>query len=269
MVRGFTSLLLVVAGIAALADAGVAHRANQAALSAPPALSVPFIPGETLTYDVSWSSFITAGTATLSVAKQPGSEDADGYYLLGEGRTTGLVAKLYKLYYRVDALLDPASLLPRRASIYSEEGRRRRTKIFRFDRAADRAEYEFQTATLTRKTFPVPEASRDILSAIYALRALPLEKGNRLTMPVADSGKIYGVELVVKGRERIRTGLGRIDAWKVEPRIVSGEERARRMTIWIGADERRLPVRMKVQIAVGSFTFTLQEAKGVRAADAL
>src|SRR5215210_7455147 len=100
--------------------------------AAPPAeRPVPFRVGEMLEYDVGWSSYLTAGTATLSIREKKPSYGSVAYYAVAEGRATGLVAALYHVYYKADTLLDVYSLLPQRGSIYGEEGRRRRMRATR------------------------------------------------------------------------------------------------------------------------------------------
>ena len=96
--------------------------------------AVPFHVGETLTYDVSWSTYLTAGTAVATVKEKKASFNSTAYYIVAEGRPTPLVAKLYSLYYKLDTLLDSYTLLPQRGSVYSEEGSRHRFRTTRFDR---------------------------------------------------------------------------------------------------------------------------------------
>src|SRR4051794_29953429 len=93
---------------------------------------VPFKVGETLTYDVSWSALITAGTAVVGVKEKRPSHNSTAYYIVAEGRPTTLLSRLYPVYYKLDTLLDTFTLLPQRASLYSQEGTRRsvRTTIF-------------------------------------------------------------------------------------------------------------------------------------------
>ena len=104
----------------------------------PPEPAVPFKVGETLEYDVGWSSYLTAGTATLAIREKKPSYGSVAYYAIAEGRATGVVAALYHVYYKADTLLDVYSLLPQRGSIYGEEGRRRRMRTTRFDQARGR-----------------------------------------------------------------------------------------------------------------------------------
>ena len=87
---------------------------------------VPFKIGETLTYDVAWSSLVTAGTAAATIKEKKASFNSTAYYIVAEGRPTPIVAKLYSLYYKLDTLLDSYTLLPQRGSVYSEEGSRHR-----------------------------------------------------------------------------------------------------------------------------------------------
>ena len=77
---------------------------------------VPFAAGEALVYDISWSTFLTAGTATVSVKEKKPSYGSTAYYIVAEGRPTPLLSKLYSLYYKADTLLDVYTLLPQRGS---------------------------------------------------------------------------------------------------------------------------------------------------------
>ena len=94
-----------------------------------------------------------------------------------EGRPTPLL--LYDLYDKADTLLDVYSLQPQRSSIYSEEGKRHRTKVTILDRPAKKAHYEVQTRTVMRKDLAIPSSTADVLSTIYALRAMTLKQETR------------------------------------------------------------------------------------------
>ena len=265
--------LLIATLIAALTVAVSAQRGKPAAPSKPaPARraaaapkrapqAVPFSPGETLTYDVSWSSYLTAGAATLAVMEKKPSYGSDAYYIVAEGRPTPLLSKLYDLYYKADTLLDVYSLLPQRASIYSEEGKRHRTKVTMFDQAAKKAHYEVQTRTLVKKELVIPAYSQDGLAALYVLRAIALKQGDKFSMPICDAGETYKVQITVGGVETVKTGIGDVRAWKITPVLPAGNAGgAKRLSLWLSDDPRRLPVRMQAQLAVGSFDLTLKSS---------
>lgn len=225
--------------------------------------AVPFHVGETLTYDVSWSSYVTAGTAVTRVQEKRPSFNSTAYYIVAEGRPTPLVAKLYTLYYKLDTLLDSYTLLPQRGSVYSEEGSRRRFKATSFDRSAQQASYEVQADPTSKRAFPVSPVTQDVLSAIYVLRAIPIKTGDRMTMPVSDNGANYKVQVDVGALERVPTGLGDMSAWKVKPSVFNaqGQPQGRNTAIWISEDPRRLPVKFQAELPVGTFNLVLREAK--------
>jgi uncharacterized protein DUF3108 len=256
-----------IAGVlAVLLVALVAYRATPAAehQSARPRAApkrerpVPFAPGEVLAYDVSWSTFVTAGSATVSVKEKKPSLGSVAYYIVAEGRPTAWLSRLYNLYYRADTLLDAYTLLPQRGSVYSEEGGRRRTKTTTFDQAGHKAAFEVQTATTVNTPLALPAAAQDALSAIYVLRAAPIAA--QATMTVADNGRVLNVRLTPAGRERVGTGIGPVEAVRISPVILdeSGQPEGRTLSLWLSDDARRLPVKLQADLAVGSFVLTLK-----------
>src|SRR4051812_48366098 len=65
-----------------------------AAKPAPPhELQVPFQVGETLTYDVAWSQYLVAGSATCRVVDKRASGSSAAYYIVAEGRPLPLIAR--------------------------------------------------------------------------------------------------------------------------------------------------------------------------------
>ena len=272
LVRAAVGLLVVLLGVAH-GDAqkprrrpAVPKAAAPAATrpAAPPATdrTVPFSPGETLTYDIAWSSYLTAGVATLAVKDKRPSGASSAYYIVAEGRPTGILSKLYTLYYKADTLLDSRVLLPQRGSIYSQEGNRQRTRITVFDHAAQRAEYEVNTTTDVKSSVALGRYSQDALSALYALRAVPLKENSRLTMPVCDGGKMFRVQFAIGRTEPVRVGTASIQAFRVTPTIADarGAIVGRPMTLWISADDRQLPLKLQANLAMGSINLILRDA---------
>jgi hypothetical protein len=269
--RAAVGLLVVLAMIApadaqkqkprSAAPASPARRAARPA-AAPVDMNVPFRAGETLVYDISWSIFPTAGVVTLAVKDKRPSGGSSAYYIEAEGKPTGLVSRLYTLYYKADTLLDSRVLLPQRGSVYSQEGSRRLTRITRFDRAAQRAEYEVRTTTDVKTTVGVARHSQDILSAVYTLRATPLKEHSRLTMSVCDGGNMYLVQFDIGATEPVRVGASAISAFRMTPTVTDakGALVGRPMMLWISADARRLPVKLRVDLAVGSINMLLRDA---------
>ncbi len=230
--------------------------------------AVPFAAGETLVYDVSWSSYLTAGRASLSVVEQVRSGASPlAYRIAAEGRPTELLSRLYTLYYKVETRLDAFTLLPQRASVYSEEGRRRRVKTATFDQARHTVTYEAgEPGKPARKqVLEVPPLTQDALSALYVLRALRLTAGQRLSVPVVNEGELYRAALTTGAREPIQCGLGVVQAMRIDITVTDakGEPVARDMAVWLTTGTRQVPVQMQAELAIGSFRLVLREARGL------
>ena len=225
--------------------------------------SVPFKVGETLTYDVSWSSFLVAGTATTTVREKRPSYDSTAYYVAAEGRPLPMLARLYNLYYKMDALVDSRTLLSQRGSLYAEDGNERRVAATRFDRAKRRAFFELQTDETAKVDYAVPPETQDGLAVFYAIRTRSFKAGDRIVTPVADGGSLYTVSADVAAVETVRVPLGEFSAWNLKASIVNAQGQAvwKDVAIWISNDARRLPVKLQAELPLGHFVLALRDAR--------
>src|SRR5215203_44972 len=203
-------VLACLAGAQVLSGQSTPRRPPAAAPAAAPRaeVRVPFRAGEVLTYDVSYSTYVTAGTVTMQVQAKRPSYDSVAYYVVAEARTTPLMSKLYTLYYKADVLMDVYSLLPQRAGVYSEEGQRHQMKVTTFNNATRKATFEHVSAKTGKREFSVPPFTQDALSAIYVMRALPLKVGAKETIPISTGGRSYRAQVTVAGIEALKTGAG-------------------------------------------------------------
>jgi len=226
---------------------------------------VPFKVGEVLTFDISWTSFVTAGTATLSVKeRRPSASGRHAYYLVAEAKPSSVVGKLYSLYYKAESMMDTRSLLPSLATMYSNEGGRQRYKTTTFS-GNGAARYEVKTSTTNTSSLTLPATAQDPLGAMYILRALPLKPGLSVPIPVTDSGKSYTMRIRVEGRETVRTGIGTLPALRVALAITDSAGKAASaggLTLWVSDDERRLPVKLQAGLAIGSVQLLLAKVTG-------
>lgn len=253
--------------IVALSSAAGAMLLGMAGVSAQPQASdraVPFQVGESLTYDVAWSGYVTAGTATVSVkARKPMGSGAAAYDLVAEGRPIGLIDRLYHAYYKAESLLDTRTLQPAIATFYSDEQGQTALRTTRFTGPSS---IEFQpTAGAPRVTRAVPALSQDSLSAIFVLRTRPLTPGQSFTMPVVDGDDIYQAHWRVAGPEAVGTPAGTFQAWRLTPSLtdVAGRPVANQtITLWLSDNAKRLPLKLQAGLPVGTFTLTLTSLGG-------
>jgi len=103
----------------------------------------------------------------------------------------------------------------------------------------------------------------DLITAIYSLRTRQLKVGSRFEISVSDSGLVYKVPVRVTAREPIRTVVGRVWCWRVEPTVFGPGrmvDQKGSMTLWITDDARRLPVRAELKTTYGEIEVKLKTA---------
>jgi Protein of unknown function (DUF3108) len=193
--------------------------------------------------------------------KRP-SFDAVAYYVVAEGRPTALIAALYPVYYKADSLIDAATLLSQRGSLFSREGRRQRLREMRFDHRAGTMRYDVHggepLAPLSGSDTRIPPHAQDPLSAVFVLRALAFDRTPTVTMPIAMNGRTQLFTITRGPIETVTCGLGAIRATKflATASDAAGAD-ARDLAIWISDDARRLPVKLQAELEVGAFVLTL------------
>lgn len=225
--------------------------------------AVPFVVGETLTYDVSWSGLLTAGTASTRVIEKRDSFGSTAYSVVAEGRPLPLIARLYPVYYKMDSLIDSYTLLTQWTALYREERGKKRNASTIFDRQARKANYEIANEPASKTSLNVPADIQDGPALLYALRARTFKPGERLSVPVADDGSLYTVEFLTSGPEPLRVPIGERDAWNVAIRIVDADKQpvGDNIAIWFSTDPKHLPLRIKADLPVGSFLLSLRDAR--------
>ncbi|BBO77607.1 hypothetical protein DSCW_50240 [Desulfosarcina widdelii] len=234
-----------------LLAAGSAHAEDDR-----PTNLTAFQPGERLTFALKWT-IVPAGTAVLEVLPGEHMAGLDAFHFVLTARSNAFVDAFYTVRDRVDAWADAAmqrSLLYRKKQ---REGSTRRDITVSFDWDAMTAQYV--NGNDVREPIAITEGSFDPLSIFYWSRFAPLAVGGRLQRPVTDGKKhVLGIAHVVR-RESIRVPAGRFDTFLLEPdlRHVGGvfeKSPDAKLQLWVTADRRRLPVKLKSKVVVGSFT---------------
>ena len=240
--------------VAALA-LGVLSLALEARAETPP----PFANGELLVYRIAWMG-IPAGHATMAVRPLLDRDRGNRrvYHIVSTARSNEMVSLFYPVDDRTDSYMDARGLYSLWFKLRQREGRYRSDKEIRFDQQAHRALYIHNGKAEWFDT--VPEV-QDALSGLYFLRTLTLEPGRPVTIPVFDSRKNWQVEVRVLQREEVVTPAGTFRTVKVKP-LLKSEGIFRRkgdVHIWLTDDARKIPVKMKSAVKIGSITATLVE----------
>ena len=222
---------------------------------------VAFAVGERLNYDVSWSSYLTAGTLSMTVESKKPSYNSTAYYVTAEAQTIGVFATLYTLYYKADSLIDVFTLLPQRGSLYSREGGDQRTKVTMFNQAANTGKFEMQTKSKMEKDLKLKALTQDMLSALYVLRSISPRPGDKLEIPVSDSGWNYMVTFNVGAAEAVKIANGTsVSALRITPTVINeeGKDVGKGFVLWLANDATLKPVRMEGPLAAGHVVLALK-----------
>jgi hypothetical protein len=222
---------------------------------------MPFSGAETLVYDVSWRSSpgvgMSAGTATFTATRGPvPGTDARGAaasrHFAVEIQTAPWVARFFEARDRLETWTDER-LIPIRQEQHLREGRRVIDRATRFDVTA-------RSMTVGEgPPLPWPREARDGISALFYVRTLPLVAGYSAVIPVVEGGRRYAIELSVDRVERIVVAGREVQALRAVPRLTSTGAGGRNVTstVWISDDARRIPLRLDVETAFGSFRLDL------------
>jgi hypothetical protein len=244
---------LTLTAMAALADAPA---------PAPPRPPLPFAAGERLTFKMTYAHLL-AGRAEIGV--QPGRYDGRPVFRLSlDVRSEGFFAWLFR--YRVDdhtvATWDPASGCSYGIEKHLREGRAVRDQVVRIDPVTGTATVE--DAKIAQKVFQVGPCALDVFSAFFVARLRGLSRDGQLTVRVFDNGKLYDLPFQPVGYERLDLPppLGpRVMTQMAEPVVPKGSglfAQEGRLLVWVTADERRIPVRVRTKVPVGSVSGDLE-----------
>jgi hypothetical protein len=236
---------------------GAIRAGEQAAASIQPRMDA-LRPGEILTYDVSWSDIVTAGTAIMEI-KEGALPDGDQVLrFIVTTRSVGLVKKFYRVNDRLESVFDPDIMQSLTFSLDQNHGKKKKRRELVFDH-----EKKTVTSTLNNdppETFTIPDETQDALSSLYYLRTRnDFIVGKPITLQVHDSGKNWSVEIQTLGREKVTTPAGTFATIKVRtfPKYEGVFMNKGEIFVWLTDDRRKIPVLMKSTISIGSIVSTL------------
>ena len=221
-----------------------------------------FQPGEKLTYDVSWSRVVSAGTAVMEVKEETLMNGKAALKFIVTGRSAGLVDKIFPVYDTVESVFDPSIMESLSYSLRQSHGKRKVRRELFFDHARKKA-----VSTLNDDApvnTDIPDQVQDALSSLYYLRTVEdFSVGKVITVNVFAGEKNWSIEVHTLGREKVRTPAGEFAAIKVKthPKYEGVFLNKGEVFIWLTDDNRKVPVLMKSTITVGSFVFTLTDMR--------
>jgi hypothetical protein len=228
---------------------------------------ISYKPGEKIYYDIKYG-VITGGVASLELSSEI-LYDKEVWHTRMIGKTTGLTDAIYKVLDIYESYIDPETELPVKSVRNVREGRYRKYNEVLFDHKT-RPDSAILTSDLTGIHITQP-GIQDILSCFYYFRnhVMPdqknLVKGQFTTIMTWFSDELYPIRLKYMGTDEVKTKLGKLRCHRFNPvtekgRLFSTEEG---VSFWFTADKNFLPVKIRFDIFVGSFTVEMTSVEGL------
>ena len=213
--------------------------------------NVSFGVGEKLTFDIKYG-FITAGTATMEVARMIEYENRPCYQIVTRAFSNSFFSTIFRVEDRVESVMDATGLYSWRFEKNLREGNYRSDRQYTFDQRANKVFYKGDT-------IDIAPFAQDAISSLYYVRTQPLEVGQSVYVDNFVDGESYKLEVKVLKRETVDIDAGTFDCIVVEPLTQSAGvfKHEGRLTVWLTDDALRMPVLMKSKVIVGSIVAEL------------
>lgn len=256
-----TVCVLAAIALICMSNMGFAWAGSSATGDRPSA----FKPGERLTFVLKWT-IVPAGEAVLEVLPIRETDGRDARHFVLTARTNAFVDNFFMVRDRIDGWTDVPMTGSLRYRKKQHEGKTRRDVTVLFDWIEMTAQYTNNNNA--REPITITEGTFDPLSIFYWFRQKDLSVGDRIQRSVTDGKKhVIGIADVVK-RETIEVPAGTFDTFLVEPDLahvggVFEKSPDASIQVWVSADHRRIPIKLKSKVMVGSFSGELIRMTGI------
>lgn len=226
----------------------------------------PFQPGEKLVFQLKWT-IIPAGEASLEVLPIETVDGVKTYHFMLTAKSNAFIDHFYKVRDRIDAY---ANMEMTHSNLYKKkqhEGKTHKDIVVTFDWEKNTAKYTARKEE--KRPIDILPGTFDPLSAFYFVRLFELKEKSAIERPVTDGKKcIIGKAFIIK-RETIKLKSGTYDTFLLEPELkhiggVFEKSKDAKIQLWVTTDKRRMPVKIKSKVVVGSFVGELVSATGTK-----
>jgi len=225
-----------------------------------------FKSGEWLRFKMSYSGFLKAGETELFLNE----EVLNGKKVLhakGIGKSSSIISWFFKVNDDYQSYFDIETGLPYIFKRKINEGGYKKNKVLTFNQQKREVKIEDK---LKKKKVVIPNISnvQDMISAFYFLRnhdTKNMKSGEEIALDMFFDEKKYPFKLRFLGEEMLKTKFGNIKTQKFMPIVQAGRvfKANESVSIWITADDNKIPLRLKADLAVGSLLADLDAYKGL------
>lgn len=215
---------------------------------------------ESLKYGI-YYSFVKAGTAYIKTRGLVSKNGKTAYLIQTTAFSANVIDAMYKVRDINYSWLDTSTLHSLGYSQSLREGNYQRDEWLSFDYTNGRFYGEVKKKDEPRIIAgELNQEVLDILSSLYYVRAQPLEAGKDVVFDIVNREKQYPLIVKVLGKETVKTPAGKFNCWVVEPQL-RGEgifvAKGKSLKVWLTDDKYRMPVKMSVEVFIGSVSAEL------------
>ena len=215
---------------------------------------------ESLKYGV-YYSFVKAGTAYIKTRGLVSKNGKTAYLIQTTAFSASVIDAVFKVRDINYSWLDVDSLHSVGYSQSLREGNYKRDEWVIFDNRNNlfygQVQKKEEAQTLSGE---LKQEVLDILTSLYFVRAQTLEVGKDITFDIINREQQYPLVVKVLGKETVKTPAGKFNCWVVEPQF-RGEgifvTKGKSLKVWLSDDRYRMPVKMAVEVFIGSVTAEL------------
>lgn len=219
--------------------------------------------GEWLKFRMSYSGFLKAGEAELSL-KEKTLNGKKVLHAIGKGRTANVIGWFFKVRDKYQSYFDIETGLPYLFKRDVNEGGHKIKRDISFkDGKAYIKDY------ISNKNSEAEAVDvHDMISTFYYLRKVnvkDLKKNKEIDIDMFFDGKTFPFKLKFLGEEILKTKFGKLKTLKFRPLVKSGRvfKAQESVTVWVTADDNKIPVKMHAELSVGSLRAELSAYKGL------
>ncbi len=220
--------------------------------------------GEWLKYRMHYG-LINAGYATVAIQSKT-YNNREAFHVIGRGWTTGVTKLFFKVKDNYQTWFYKDNLQPYRFRRRVDEGGHIISRDVFFDQKNKTALIKDHRKK-TEKTVTIDNV-QDMISSFYHIRnqdISSLKISDEIRLKMFFDSETFDFRMRFLGTENIRTKFGKVKCYKFRPLVQSGRvfKADESLTIWVTADDNKIPVRIKADLAVGSLKADLDEFKGL------
>lgn len=222
--------------------------------------------GEKLSYKVKYDLYINVPVAQMDFIVNDELKEFNGQkclHLKAVGKTYRFYDNFFKVRDYFDAYVDPNTFTPRLFTRNILEGKYKKKDYVLF------YPEEQYVKTQKGKKHEIPQNTWDILSIWYMARSFnydDMQPGDSVGMNTFIDDESYPIGLQYIGKENVKTRFGSFDCHVIKPTLIAGEifKSESEMTLWVSADQNKIPVMIESGISVGKVKAELSAYSGLK-----